>query len=68
MLYVLGLVASVCAVIAWFAILFTGKLPEGLGGLIAMYLRYSPRVATYVLFLREQYPPFTFETTGRRPG
>lgn len=33
-----------------------------------MYLRYSLRTATYVGFLREEYPPFTFVTTAPDPG
>ena len=67
-LYVLGLVTNVVAVISWFVILFTGSLPEGLANVQAMYIRYSLRVSTYVEFLREEYPPFTFATTAADPG
>src|SRR5215204_6311063 len=67
-LYVLEMVAGVCAFIAWFAILFTGKMPEGLAGLIAMFVRYQTRATTYALYLREPYPPFAFETTDPDPG
>jgi hypothetical protein len=56
--YVLRLVAEVCAVIGWFAALFTGQLPEGLGSFIAGYYRYTWRVYSYSWFLRETYPPF----------
>ncbi len=66
--YVLGAVASIVALISWFAILFTGKLPEGLAGLQALYIRYNNRVLAYGGFLREEYPPFTFETTAPDPG
>jgi hypothetical protein len=67
-LYVLEMVASVCAVIAWFAILFTGAMPAGLAGLLTMFVRYQTRVTTYALYLREPYPPFTFETSEPDPG
>ena len=67
-LYVLQAVASVCAIIAWFAILFTGKMPLGLANMICMYARYSNRVGSYVGFLHEQYPPFDFSTTPGDPG
>jgi len=67
-LYVLGLVTNVVAVISWFVILFTGSLPEGLANVQAMYIRYSLRVSTYVEFLREEYPPFSFSTTAADPG
>jgi hypothetical protein len=67
-LAVLGLVAEVVAFIAWFAILFTGKLPEGLGNLIGLYIRYSNRVNAYYMFMREEYPPFSFTDTPPDPG
>jgi hypothetical protein len=35
------IVAGLCAVLGWFAALFTGSLPEGLGDLIAGYYRYA---------------------------
>jgi len=65
---VLGFVAEIVAFIAWFVILFTGKLPEGMAGLIALYIRYGNRVNGYYLFMREEYPPFSFETTPQDPG
>jgi hypothetical protein len=55
---VLGAVAAVCAVISWFAILFTGRHPEGLWNLGAFYLRWRVRAAAYVALLRDDYPPF----------
>jgi Domain of unknown function (DUF4389) len=67
-LYALGAVSDVVAVISWFAVLFTGRLPAGLAGLQAMYLRYMLRTATYFGFLREEYPPFNFATTPADPG
>jgi hypothetical protein len=66
--YVLGAVAEVIAVISWFAILFTGRLPAGMANFQAMYLRYALRTATYFAFLREEYPPFGFVTTPVDPG
>jgi hypothetical protein len=66
--YVLGSVAELLAIISWFAILFTGKLPAGLANFQAMYLRYYLRTATYVGFLREEYPPFGFTTAAADPG
>jgi hypothetical protein len=66
--YVLIIVAEVCALIAWFAILFTGKLPEGLANVTCMALRYQTRTQAYAGFLHEQYPPFDFTTTPADPG
>jgi hypothetical protein len=66
--YVLMVVAEVVSLISWFAILFTGKLPEGLANFECMALRYSSRTSVYAMGLHAQYPPFTFETTPADPG
>jgi hypothetical protein len=55
---VLGAVAAVCAFIAWFAIVFTGRYPEGLRDLAVFYLRWRVRATAYVTLLRDEYPPF----------
>src|SRR5689334_15131969 len=49
---VLGLVAGVVALIAWFAILFTGDYPPGLWHLAASYLRWRTRAMAYMALLR----------------
>jgi hypothetical protein len=67
-LNVLQTVSQVVGVISWFAIVFTGKLPDGLANFQAMYLRYMLRTYTYVGFLREEYPPFNFTTAASDPG
>jgi hypothetical protein len=61
-------VAQAVAVISWFAILFTGKLPEGLAKFQVMALRYNARAQAYAGFLHDQYPPFAFDMTGDEPG
>jgi hypothetical protein len=55
---VLGAVAAIVALIAWFAILFTGRYPEGLWNLAAFYLRWRVRAIAYSALLRDEYPPF----------
>jgi hypothetical protein len=55
---VLGLVAGVAALIAWFAILFTGVYPPGLWDLAAFYLRWRVRATAYMALLSDEYPPF----------
>ena len=66
--YVLNIVAEVLAFVAWILGVFTGKVPEGILGVIAMCLRYSTRASVYASFLKEEYPPFTFATTLADPG
>jgi hypothetical protein len=53
-----GALAAGAALIAWFAILFTGRYPQGLRDLVAMYLRWRVRVVAYAALLRDEYPPF----------
>ncbi len=55
---VLGAAAVVGSVIAWFAILFTGRYPPGLWSLAALYLRWRVRAVAYMMLLRDEFPPF----------
>jgi hypothetical protein len=54
----LAALAAVCALIMWFAIVFTGRAPDGLWTLGAFYLRWRVRAASYAALLRDEYPPF----------
>jgi hypothetical protein len=54
----LAALAGVCALIMWFAIVFTGRAPDGLWALGAFYLRWRVRAAAYAALLRDEYPPF----------
>lgn len=67
-IYALGLVESIIWLLSFFAILFTGQMPESFFGFIAMTHRYQWRVGSYVLFMRESYPAFEFSTVGPDPG
>ena len=61
-------VAQLLAVVSWFIILFTGRLPGELANFQVMYMRYYVRVAAFAGFLREEYPPFAFAMTPGDPG
>ena len=51
--------ALVTIVIAWFAILFTGRYPRGLFEFIEGVIRWSNRVTAYAFVLvTDAYPPF----------
>ncbi len=59
-LFFLGIAAFVCIVIAWFAILFTGRYPRGLFDFIVGVGRWSVRVSAYAILLAtDRYPPFS---------
>ena len=62
-LWVLGVLASVCMFVALLTVLFTKSIPDQLFGLIVMIYRYSWRVTSYALWMREDYPPFDFTAT-----
>jgi Domain of unknown function (DUF4389) len=55
----LGLAAIVCVIIAWFAILFTGRYPRGLFDFVVGVMRWGNRVSAYAFVLvTDRYPPF----------
>jgi hypothetical protein len=62
--WVQGLIANVIAIIAWFAILFTGNLSEGLFDPLRSALAYQARATAYFSLLTEDYPPFTLEQSA----
>jgi hypothetical protein len=53
-----GVATLIAVVIAWFAALFSGRVPEGLHSFIAGYLTYWARVVAYVALLADPFPPF----------
>jgi hypothetical protein len=58
-LFFLSIAAVVAVVIAWFAILFTGRYPRGLFDFVLGVLRWINRVAGYAFVLvTDEYPPF----------
>jgi hypothetical protein len=67
-LYGLRVLGQVVAVISWFAIVFTGQLPESFANLQSMWMRYEIRTYTFALFMREEYPPFGFAMTPTDGG
>jgi hypothetical protein len=48
----------ITTVVAWFAILFTGKYPQGLYDFGVGAFQWYIRVEAYLLLLVDEYPPF----------
>jgi hypothetical protein len=55
-----GIAAVLCVVVAWFAILFTGRYPRGLFAFVVGTFRWWLRVVAYAFLLTtDRYPPFS---------
>jgi Domain of unknown function (DUF4389) len=58
-LFFLDIAAFVVVIIAWFAILFTGRYPQGMFRFVEGVVRWHNRVIGYALTLvTDEYPPF----------
>ena len=53
-----AIAAEIVLVIAWFAALFMGRLPEGLHNFLTAFLRFYTHVSAYLLLLSNPWPPF----------
>jgi hypothetical protein len=54
-----GIVVYFAVLAAWFAALFTTRVPDGLHNFIAQYLRYTTHVVGYVYLLADPWPGFS---------
>jgi hypothetical protein len=59
--FFLGIAAGIIQFIAWWAILFNARYPQGMFESVINYWRWSLRVNAYMAFLTDIYPPFTGE-------
>ena len=64
--YALSVATGVVTFVAFFTILFTKKYPKELFEFVVNVNRWSANVTAYVLLLRDEYPPFSWER-GRYP-
>jgi hypothetical protein len=53
-----GIVVYIAVLVAWFAALVTGRVPDGLHDFIARYLRALTHVSSYLFLLADPWPPF----------
>jgi hypothetical protein len=56
-----GLGLAVVTFIAWFAILFTGRYPEGMFNFARNALAYTTRASAFALLLTDKFPPISDE-------
>lgn len=60
-LWFLGIAWACTTVVAWFAILLTGRYPDGLYRFGVGALRWNLRVEAYLLLVTDDYPPFSLD-------
>jgi hypothetical protein len=61
-LFFLAVAAIVVTIVAWFAILFTGKYPAGMFDFVVGVMRWAYRVEAYAIILTtDRYPPFSLD-------
>src|SRR2546421_364695 len=58
-LYILEAISAIVWFIAWLAIIFTGKYPQGMFNFNLGVMRWGLRLQAYVLLLTDAYPPFS---------
>ena len=56
--YVYAIAASVVVFIAWFALVFTGRYPEGMYNFVGGILRFSMRVNAFLYLQTDEWPSF----------
>ncbi len=59
-LSLVNLAGLVVTIMAWFAVLVTGRWPRGLQTFVIGWMRWTMRVNGYWSLLVDQYPPFGF--------
>ena len=60
-IYLLSMVLAVLSLVAWFAILFTGRYPKSFFEFSSGVMRWQANVIAYLALLRDEYPPFSWE-------
>jgi hypothetical protein len=53
-----GIAVFLVDVVAWFAILVTGRFPQGLYDFVVGYIRFYTRFCAYALVIVDDFPPF----------
>jgi Domain of unknown function (DUF4389) len=59
-----GIVVFFTTIVAWFAVVFTGRYPRGLFRFTQAYLSYYVRVNCYAYLLTDKFPPFGGGSSG----
>jgi hypothetical protein len=58
---IIAFIWAVITIVAWFAILFTGRYPDSLYQFGVGSLRWTTRANAYALLMTDEYPPFSLD-------
>jgi hypothetical protein len=59
--------AIIAIVVAWFAIIFTGRFPEGIRSFVVSAAQFFARCTAYTYLLTDTYPPFGLDDDPSYP-
>jgi hypothetical protein len=67
-LFFLYIALIIVVIVAWFAILFTGRYPRGIFDFVEGVIRWHNRVVGYAfIMVTDRYPPFSLSQAGAEP-
>lgn len=66
-LFFVGIGVFFVAICAWFAALFTGRVPPAMAAFFQSFVRWYARVEAYVYLLNAEYPPFDGQPNAAYP-
>ncbi len=65
--YIMSIILQLVGLVAWFVLVFTAKLPEGLYKPMRAAAAYSAKAGAYYLLLTEDFPPFWVDEAEEAP-
>jgi hypothetical protein len=65
--YVMSIIQQVVGIVAWFVILFTGELSQGLYKPLRIATAYQAKALGYYMLLSEDFPPFWMDEEEEAP-
>ncbi len=60
-IWVVSIVAAVASWIGYWAIVFTGRQPEGISGIVSGFIRWYTRTSAWLYATNDVYPEFGFD-------
>jgi hypothetical protein len=65
--YIMNIILQLVGIVAWFVMIFTAKLPEGLYKPLRAASAYTAKASAYYFLITEDWPPFWTEESEELP-